>query len=74
MVSMNRRSREDRTRIIAALVEGNSIRGVSRMTGFSKNTITKLLFDLTGTQRLADEYHDVEEVKNDSLNGPSKSD
>ncbi len=46
MVSMNRRSREDRVRIIAALVEGNSIRGASRMTGFSKNTITKLLIDV----------------------------
>lgn len=30
--------------------------------------------ELTGTQRLADEYHDVEEVKNDSLNSSSESD
>jgi IS1 family transposase len=42
---MNRLSTEDRVRIIAALVEGNSIRAVSRMTGASKNTIVKLLMD-----------------------------
>ncbi len=40
---MNRLSRQDRVKVIAALVEGNSIRAISRMTGFSKNTISKLL-------------------------------
>lgn len=43
---MNRLSREERTRIIAALVEGNSVRSVVRMTGASKNTIAKLLVEV----------------------------
>lgn len=46
MVSMNRLTSEKRARIIAALVEGNSIRATVRMTGVSKNTVTKLLVDL----------------------------
>jgi IS1 family transposase len=46
MVSMNRLSTEKRAQIIGALVEGNSIRGTGRMTGASKNTITKLLVDV----------------------------
>lgn len=37
---------EQRKRIVAALVEGNSIRATSRMTGVSQNTIFKLLTDL----------------------------
>jgi IS1 family transposase len=43
---MNRLSRERRVQIVGALVEGNSIRAVCRMTGVSKNTVTKLLVDL----------------------------
>ena len=43
---MNTLGQEERTRIVAALVEGNSIRSVSRMTGIARNTITKLLVDL----------------------------
>jgi len=39
-------SAEKRTAIVAALVEGNSIRATSRMVGCSKNTVTKLLVDL----------------------------
>ena len=46
MVSMNRLSSEDRTAIISALVEGNSIRSTARMTGVSRNTVDKLLRDL----------------------------
>lgn len=46
MVSMNRLSREQRVRVIACLVEGNSIRTTVRMTGAAKNTVTKLLVDL----------------------------
>src|SRR5690348_7234209 len=46
MVSMNRLSTEERTRIVACLVEGNSIRATCRMTGTSKNTVVKLLGDL----------------------------
>lgn len=46
MVSMNRLSSEKRAAIVAALVEGNSIRATCRMTGVSKNTVMKLLTDL----------------------------
>lgn len=43
---MNRLSQEQRARIIACLVEGNSIRATVRMTGAAKNTVTKLLVDV----------------------------
>jgi len=43
---MNRLDNADRTRIIAALCEGNSIRAVERMTGISRITVTKLLIEL----------------------------
>jgi IS1 family transposase len=43
---MNQLSLERRAVIVRALVEGNSIRAVARMTGASKNTITKLLVDI----------------------------
>jgi IS1 family transposase len=47
MVSMaNVLSNADRTAVVAALVEGNSIRATSRMTGVARNTVTKLLVDL----------------------------
>jgi IS1 family transposase len=46
MVSMNRLDTETRCRIIAALVEGNSIRSTVRMTGAAKNTIKKLLLEI----------------------------
>lgn len=46
MLSMNRLSTEERARIVGCLVEGMSIRAVSRLTGASRNTITKLLVDL----------------------------
>ncbi len=36
----------ERARIVTSICEGNSIRATSRMTGFSKNTITKLLVEL----------------------------
>ena len=42
---MNRLTREKREQVIAALVEGNSIRSTVRMTGVAKNTVTKLLVD-----------------------------
>jgi IS1 family transposase len=35
-----------RTRVVAALVEGNSIRATCRMTGVAKGTVLKLLADL----------------------------
>ena len=40
---------QKRAQIIAALVEGNSIRATVRMTGASKNTIAKLLVELGGS-------------------------
>jgi IS1 family transposase len=43
---MNRLSPAKREAVIAALVEGNSIRATCRMTGVSKNTVVKLLTDL----------------------------
>lgn len=42
---MNRLSLEKRAQIIGMMVEGVSIRAISRMTGASKNTIVKLLVD-----------------------------
>jgi IS1 family transposase len=43
---MNRLDIEQQTKVVAALVEGNSIRSTSRMTGIARNTITTLLVDL----------------------------
>ena len=43
---MNRLSLDTRTRVVSALVEGNSIRATVRMTGVAKNTVVKLLTDL----------------------------
>src|SRR5712675_394123 len=45
MVSMNRLTTERRAQILGMMVEGNSIRAITRMTGASKNTIIKLLED-----------------------------
>jgi IS1 family transposase len=42
---MNKLSLEKRAQIVSALVEGNSIRSITRMTGASKNTISRLLRD-----------------------------
>ena len=43
---MNKLDNKTRARVIAALVEGNSIRATVRMTGVAKNTITKLLLEV----------------------------
>jgi IS1 family transposase/lambda repressor-like predicted transcriptional regulator len=43
---MNQLSIEKRAQIIGMLVEGNSMRAVSRMAGVSINTVTKLLVDV----------------------------
>lgn len=43
---MNRKSTEQRAQIIRCLVEGNSIRSTSRMTGAAQNTIMRLLVEL----------------------------
>jgi IS1 family transposase len=44
--AMNRLSTKERAQIVAALVEGNSIRATCRMTGAAKGTVLKLLVDL----------------------------
>jgi IS1 family transposase len=43
---MNRLTTAKRAQIVASLVEGNSLRATSRMTGVSQNTVSKLLVDL----------------------------
>ena len=43
---MNRLSIDERGRILAALVEGNSIRSVCRMLGREKRTVTRLLVEV----------------------------
>jgi IS1 family transposase len=43
---MNKLNPERRAQVVAALVEGNSIRATVRMTGVAKNTVVKLLVDL----------------------------
>ncbi|MBI4449305.1 DDE-type integrase/transposase/recombinase [Candidatus Woesearchaeota archaeon] len=53
---MNQLSVEKRTQIVGLLVEGNSIRATTRLTGASKNTVTKLLVDLG---KACQEYHNA---------------
>ena len=60
MFSMNKLSTTDRVRVVAALVEGCSIRATVRMTGVAKNTVVKLLVDLGAACKA---YHD-EHVRN----------
>ena len=43
---MNRLDKAKQAQVVAALVEGNSIRATVRMTGVAKNTIAKLLVEL----------------------------
>jgi transposase-like protein len=43
---MNRLKPDKQKAVIAALVEGNSIRATVRMTGVAKNTVVKLLADV----------------------------
>jgi lambda repressor-like predicted transcriptional regulator len=43
---MNRLSTERRAAIVGALVEGNSMRAVSRMSGAARNTVNGVLLDL----------------------------
>lgn len=56
MLSMNTLAQDERVRVVAALVEGNSIRSTSRVTGIARNTVTKLLVDL-GTACM--KFHDM---------------
>ena len=43
---MNTLSKEDRVRVVACLVEGNSLRATVRMTGVHRTTIQNLLVEL----------------------------
>lgn len=52
---MNQLTMDDRKRVVAALVEGNSLRSVTRMTGVHRTTVMKLLCDLG---RACSEYQD----------------
>ena len=53
---MNRLSLARRTKIIGALVEGNSIRSTERMTDTHRDTIMRLMVEVgTGCERLMDE-------------------
>src|SRR5258708_3842200 len=55
MLPMNRLDTKERARILAALVEGNSIRATCRMTGAAKGTVIKLLADVGEACKT---YHD----------------
>lgn len=55
MFSMNRLSTAKRAQIVGMMSEGNSLRAITRMTGVSINTVSKLLVDV-GTA--CAEYHD----------------
>ena len=52
---MNKLSTDKRKQIVAALVEGNSMRAVARMADVSRNTVDKLLRDLG---RACSDYQD----------------
>ena len=54
MLNMNMLTIEQKTRVVATLVEGNSVRSTSRLTGVSRNTIATLLVDLADA---CAEYH-----------------
>lgn len=53
--AMNRLPLEKRTQIIGMLVEGNSLRAITRLAGVSINTVTKLLVDIG---EACQKYHD----------------
>ena len=52
---MNTLKKEKQRQVVAALVEGNSIRATCRMTGVAKNTVVKLLVDIG---KACSEYQD----------------
>jgi len=59
---MNRLSVSERAAILGLLVEGNSLRAITRLTGVSINTVTKLLVDLgTACARFHNEF--VQDLK-----------
>ncbi len=56
IVPINKLPSEARTQVLHLLCEGQSVRAVTRLTGVSKNTVTKLLID-AGKVCMA--YHDA---------------
>jgi IS1 family transposase len=54
---MNKLTLEKRVQIISMLVEGNSLRATSRVTGTSINTVTKLLVEVG---KVAEEFHNTQ--------------
>lgn len=60
MFSMNKLNTQKRAQILGMLVEGNSLRAISRMADVSINTVTKLLIDAGCA---AAKFHD-EQVRN----------
>lgn len=52
---MNKLTIQKQAQVLAALVEGNSIRSTVRMTGAAKNTVVKLLCDVG---RVCEQYQD----------------
>ena len=56
MIVMNKLSTAKRTAVVAALVEGNSVRATARMTDVSEPTILKLLAELGD---VCTKFHDV---------------
>lgn len=59
---MNRLSTEKRTRILAMLCEGSSMRSIGRLEGISPNTVDKLLLE-AGTACLAIHHEQVRNVR-----------
>src|SRR2546422_2645310 len=56
MDSMNQLNTAKRSPVVAALVEGTSVRATCRMTGVAKGTVLKLLVDLgAACERYQDE-------------------
>jgi hypothetical protein len=45
-IDMNKLNTKTRAQLIATLVEGNSMRAVSRMTGVAFNTVLKFVVDM----------------------------
>jgi len=63
---MNRLAAQCQVQVISALVEGNSLRAIVRMTGVALNTITKSLVDM-GCACAAYHHRHVRNVRGPSL-------